>query len=152
MKTFKINEQLWLKHTDMYQVAYEQMYEFENIVVVLKPYKLTYQQLQSTPIRIAFYNIYSFREVFAEFRITHQTQISELSKILQRLNFSENLITNILKVILNNWEDQFKNKNQFKNKGLELVTFPSTPEHFYNSVFNDKQEPSWKKGFFEVKF
>ncbi|WP_044286208.1 hypothetical protein [Mesomycoplasma ovipneumoniae] len=147
MKTFKINERLWLKHTDMYQVAYEEMYEFENMVVVLKPYKLTYQQLQSTPIRIAFYNIYSFREVFAEFRINSQTQINELSKILQRLNFSENLITNILKVILNNWEDQFKNKNQFKNKDLELVTFPGTPEHFYKSVFNDKQEPSWKKGF-----
>ncbi|MDW2933188.1 hypothetical protein ACXYW7_00070 [Mesomycoplasma ovipneumoniae] len=146
MKTFKINERLCLKHTDMYQVAYEQMYEFENMVVVLKPYNLTYQQLQSTPIRIAFYNIYTFREVFAEFRLTRQTQIIELFQVLQRLNFSGNLIANILKVILNNWEDQFKNKD------LELVTFPSTPGRFYNSVFKDKQEPSWKKGFIYPKF
>ncbi len=30
MKTFKINERLYLKPTDMYQVAYEQWYEFEK--------------------------------------------------------------------------------------------------------------------------
>ncbi|WP_143825131.1 hypothetical protein [Mesomycoplasma ovipneumoniae] len=118
----------------MYQVAYEQMYSLNNKVIVLKPYNLTYQQLQSTPIRIAFYNIYSFREVFAEFRITRQTQIIELFKVLQRLNFSRNSISDILNAILNNWEDQFKNKD------LELVTFPGTPEQFYKSVFNDKQE------------
>ncbi|WP_337903131.1 hypothetical protein [Mesomycoplasma ovipneumoniae] len=125
----------------MYQVAYEQWYAFEKKVIVLKPYNLTYQQLQSTPIRIALCEVY-FDGLIAEFRITHQTQITELSKILQRLNFSGNLIADISKVILNNWEDQFKNKD------LELVTFPSTPDHFYKSVFNDKHEP-FPKGRFD---
>ncbi|WP_337904043.1 hypothetical protein [Mesomycoplasma ovipneumoniae] len=134
MKTFKINERLYLKPTDMYQVAYEQWYEFEKKVIVLKPYNLTYQQLQSTPIRIALCEVY-FDGLIAEFRITSQTQITELSKILQRLNFSGNLIANILNAILRNWEDQSKNKD------LELVTFADTPGEFYKSVFNDKHEP-----------
>ncbi|MDO6857397.1 hypothetical protein Q4504_02870 [Mesomycoplasma ovipneumoniae] len=134
MKTFKINERLYLKPTDMYQVAYKQWYAFEKQVIVLKPYNLTHQQLQSTPIRIVLCEIY-FDGVIAEFRITRQTQIIELFKILQRLNFSGNLIANILNAILNNWEDQFKNKD------LELVTFADTPGEFYNSVFKDKHEP-----------
>ncbi|WP_337892226.1 hypothetical protein [Mesomycoplasma ovipneumoniae] len=103
-------------------------------VIVLKPYNLTHQQLQSTPIRIVLCEIY-FDGLIAEFRITSQTQIIELFKILQRLNFSGNLIANILNAILNNWEDQFKNKD------LELVTFADTPGEFYNSVFKDKHEP-----------
>ncbi|MHA0261173.1 hypothetical protein [Mesomycoplasma ovipneumoniae] len=134
MKTFKINERLFLKPTDMYQVAYEQWYAFEKKVIVLKPYNLTHQQLQSTPIRIVLCEIY-FDGVIAEFRITRQTQIIELFKILQRLNFSRNLIANILNTILNNWEDQFKNKD------LELVTFADTQSEFYNSVSKGKHEP-----------
>ncbi|WHF53310.1 hypothetical protein [Mesomycoplasma ovipneumoniae] len=128
----------------MYQVAYEQWYAFEKQVIVLKPYNLTYQQLQSTPIRIVFCSTY-FYGVIAEFRITRQTQIIELFKILQRLNLSGNLITNILKAILKNWEDQFKNKD------LEFVTFANTPKEFYNSVLNDKQEP-WPKGRIDLEF
>ncbi|MDO6829840.1 hypothetical protein [Mesomycoplasma ovipneumoniae] len=150
MKTFKINEQKFLKPTDMYQVAYEQMHSLERKVIVLKPYNLTYQQLQSTPIRIVLCSIY-FDGVIAEFRITRQNQITELSKILQRLDFSRNSIANISNAILNNWEDQFKNKD-FKNKDLEVWTFPNTPGKFFKSVFNDKQEPVEKKGFMEVKF
>ncbi|WP_341504283.1 hypothetical protein [Mesomycoplasma ovipneumoniae] len=145
MKTFKINEEKFLKATDSYQVAYEQMYSLNRKVIVLKPYNLTYQQLQSTPIRIVLCSTY-FYGVIAEFRITRQTQIIELFKILQRLDFSAISIADILNAILNNWEDQFKNKD------LELWTFPNTPEKFHKSVFNDKQKPSWKKGFMEVKF
>ncbi|MFU0909401.1 hypothetical protein [Mesomycoplasma ovipneumoniae] len=151
MKAFKINEEKFLKPTDSYQVAYEQMYSLERKVIVLKPYNLTYQQLQSTPIRIVLCSIY-FYGVIAEFRITRQTQIIELLKILQRLDFTRNSIADISNAILNNWEDEFKNKGQFKNKDLELWTFPNTPGKFFKSVFNDKQEPYWIKGFREIKF
>ncbi|WP_337902468.1 hypothetical protein [Mesomycoplasma ovipneumoniae] len=113
-------------------------------VIVLKPYNLTYQQLQSTPIRIAFCEVY-FDGLIAEVRITRQTQIIELFKILQRLNFSGNLITNVLNAILKNWEDQFKNKD------LELVTFANTPGEFYKSVFNEKHEP-FPKGRIDLEF
>ncbi|WP_069098293.1 hypothetical protein [Mesomycoplasma ovipneumoniae] len=135
MKTFKTNQLKFFQVTDLYQVAYEQMYSVLSKVAVLKPYNLTYQQLQSTPIKIVFYSIYDFG-IMAEFKITRQTQIIELFKILQRLNFSANLIANILTAILNNWVDLFKNKD------LEILTFPNTPGEFYKLVFqNDKQEP-----------
>ncbi|WP_337895596.1 hypothetical protein [Mesomycoplasma ovipneumoniae] len=135
MKTFKTNQLKFFQVTDLYHVAYEQMYSVLSKVTVLKPYNLTYQQLQRTPIKIVFYSIYDFG-IMAEFKITRQTQIIELFKILQRLNFSANLIANILTAILNNWVDLFKNKD------LEILTFPNTPGEFYKLVFqNDKQEP-----------
>ncbi|MDO6856450.1 hypothetical protein Q4502_01850 [Mesomycoplasma ovipneumoniae] len=135
MKTFKTNQLKFFQVTDLYHVAYEQMYSVLSKVTVLKPYNLTYQQLQRTPIKIVFYSIYDFG-IMAEFKITRQTQIIELFKILQRLNFSANLIANILAAILNNWVDLFKNKD------LEILTFPNTPGEFYKLVFqNDKQEP-----------
>ncbi|MDW2893751.1 hypothetical protein, partial [Mesomycoplasma ovipneumoniae] len=96
-----------------------------------KIHKNLKHKIMNTP---AFCSIY-FDGLIAEVRITRQTQIIELFKILQRLNFSGNLITNILNAILKNWEDQFKNKD------LELVTFADTPGEFYKSVFNDKHEP-----------
>ncbi|OWY73542.1 hypothetical protein B5M19_04075 [Mesomycoplasma hyopneumoniae] len=136
MKTYNTNQVKYFQDINIntYQVVYEQIYAYNLKASILKPYDLSFENLQTTPILVLVHKIKSF-EILFEFRIRRLTQIIELFKILQRLNFSRNSIANMLISILTNWN------HPFKNKDLELLIYHNTPKEFYKTIFqNDKQE------------